>query len=495
MNFTASGIIKRAFGVSNLVNTTIITQNDKVNSLNESYRDIYQLLLDSDDDYYLTEIVIQLTPAMVNPNSTGQYIEYNVPLPADVSRLRYVDYQGGTQWMPMDKYPISMKDLSPGNPMYRWRNDGLNIIGGGTGNNLSTIRVGYYPTSATLTLPEPDLAVGATLTLAQKTALVSPVFTDTYVTGGNINQAAGSLGRVVYYNGTSIVVEDEDLGTVTTLFTGAAITRVVYYQGWIFYLQSGSLYKFQSDLMSVGTPVLVVTPGTAPDRFSILTPSMVNTPANYNPPYLLWVSDGSTTMSIYTTAGVLVNTSATGYRSFFNYLGNFYAVTTAGALLRFDGTTFAAASGVTITGIPVLQFAHSDGLSIYATIPFTTEIHQLAVAAGVGSSNQVIRGDCNISTTFNVYNGKLTYQKIDQTYVCASLVVDSVISYPNNLAPEMIEFQCAIDFLAKQQADTTEVKDRFKALFKRYQDSVKRDDYQVERVKNDYSSQNARWFQ
>jgi len=122
MNTSASQLITRALGISDLVNATNITQNDKVNSLNESYKDLYNLILDSDDDYYVTETVIAITSAMLNTTSIGQYFEYNVPVPSDAMRIRYIDYINGTQWGAMVIYPLSMKDFAPGAPMYRWRN-------------------------------------------------------------------------------------------------------------------------------------------------------------------------------------------------------------------------------------------------------------------------------------------------------------------------------------------------------------------------------------
>src|SRR6478609_6605770 len=153
MTTTASERITRALGIADLVNATNISYNDKVNSINESYKDLYNLILDSDDDYYVTEVVIPIIPAYLNPNSIGQYYEYNVPMPSDVMRLRYVDYTGMGNWEPMDKYPLSMKDYNPSVPMYRWRNGNLNIIGGST-QQLGSIRVGYYPEPQVISVPD-----------------------------------------------------------------------------------------------------------------------------------------------------------------------------------------------------------------------------------------------------------------------------------------------------------------------------------------------------
>ena len=452
--------------------------------------------MDGIDDYFVTEVVIPVTQSYLNPNSIGQYFEYNIPMPADVMRIRYIDYQGGSQWYPMDKFPMSMKDYAPSSPMYRWRNGNLNVIGGGMGAQLSSIRVGYYPAPITFNLPGPSINIGSTLTQAQQTSLVSPVFTNTYAPGGNLNNAQGTVGRVVYYNGTAIVAEDEDLLTVTTLYTGAGITQVKYYQGYVFYLQAGAIYKFQSNLTSVGTPTLVVTPGVAPTEFAILTPTVINTPANYNPPYLLWASDNSTYSTIYTTAGSVVSTTAQGYRDFFACQGYFFGVTTAGALYKFAGTTFLQASGVQIPYTSLIQDAWSDGTYIYLTVPYTTALRKITLNTALTAvlTDVVLSNDININTVWGVDNGMATYQQMDLTWTSNSLAEDTGITYPNNIVPELIAFQCALDFIAKQHGDASQVNTRYTSLFQRYKDSLRRDDYQVERIKNDYPQTNFNFF-
>lgn len=496
MNTTSSEIITRALGISDLVNATNISYNDKVRSLNEGYRDIYNLLLDSNDDYYVTEIVIPIIPAYLNQTSIGQYYEYNVPMPVDVERLRYVDYTGNNNWAPMSKYPMNIKDMNPGQPYYRWRNGNLNIIGGGYGTALASIRVGYYPTRKALSLPGNSTNIGSTLPLATRTALVSPDFTGTYVSGGNINTANGSVGRVVYYNGTSIVSEDEDLGTITTLYTGVGISQVKYYQGYVFFLQAGSLYRFYSDLTAVGVPTLIVTPGVAPTEFGILIPTVANTPVNYNPPYLLWTSDMSTFSSIYTVAGALVNTVAQGYRSFFTCQGFFFAVSPAGVLYKFTGTTFTIASGIVIPYTTTILDAWSDGVAIYFTENFTSKLvkGRLNTALTAFDTTVVLADDIYIQNFWNVDNGMATYYRTDLVWVSISLEEDTIITYPNNAVYELISYQCAIDFIAKQKGDATQVQARYASTYNSLKDSLIRDDYQVERIQSDGFYSNNGWW-
>jgi hypothetical protein len=59
--------------------------------------------------------------------------------------------------------------------------------------------------------------------------------------------------------------------------------------------------------------------------------------------------------------------------------------------------------------------------------------------------------------------------------------------YPNNLVPEIMAHRAAIDFRAKGQKDTTELKARLAELWERFRSSIKRDEYEVTRIKNAYA--------
>jgi len=494
MTTTASERITRALGIADLVNATNISYNDKVNSINESYKDLYNLILDSDDDYYVTEVVIPIIPAYLNPNSIGQYYEYNVPMPSDVMRLRYVDYTGMGNWEPMDKYPLSMKDYNPSVPMYRWRNGNLNIIGGST-QQLGSIRVGYYPEPQVISVPDSGIMVAQNLTSAQQLAVSYPVFTNVY-SGGNINQANGSLGKVVYYNSTSIVSEDEDLGTTTVLYTGVGITQVKYYQGWIFYVQAGSIFKLRTDLNSVSIPTLVVTPAFTPTLINVIIPNAANLPGFFNPPFLIWASDGTTNSNIYDiNGGVVSTTTGVAYRSFFIIDGIALATNAAGQLLKFTGTTFTTGTVIPYS-LGLILSAYTDGVAIYCSVANTTQIHKLLLntAQTAIASDYTIANNINPLVSWVVSNNRAAYQELDGTSMIISLAQDTTITYPNNIVPELLSYQCALDFIAKQHGDSSQVSTRFSSLFQRYKDSLRRDDYQVERIKNDYPTSNYNYF-
>jgi hypothetical protein len=74
--------------------------------------------------------------------------------------------------------------------------------------------------------------------------------------------------------------------------------------------------------------------------------------------------------------------------------------------------------------------------------------------------------------------------------------VDYNFSFPNNLVPEIMAYQSAVDYRAKQKQDTTELKMRLGhptggegpsiGLWQRFETSIKRDEYQPNRIRNAY---------
>ena len=103
----ASEIILRARHVADLPSSEFIDHNDELASLNESWKDIYAALLDNDDDYSVTETTLTLGPTFAVAGATNEYL---LPLPTDCDRIRYVDYRGTMDWLPMSKFNLSMKD-------------------------------------------------------------------------------------------------------------------------------------------------------------------------------------------------------------------------------------------------------------------------------------------------------------------------------------------------------------------------------------------------
>ena len=113
------------------------------------------------------------------------------------------------------------------------------------------------------------------------------------------------------------------------------------------------------------------------------------------------------------------------------------------------------------------------------------------IAFNTIGTDTVVVSNANFAPTWTNDNGMLCYTGVGGTSFGVSTQENTSFTYPNNFVPELISYQAAIDFLAKQHADTSAVEKRYAALYKRYIDSLKRDDYQVERIKNDNPQTNS----
>jgi hypothetical protein len=86
--------------------------------------------------------------------------------------------------------------------------------------------------------------------------------------------------------------------------------------------------------------------------------------------------------------------------------------------------------------------------------------------------------------------------KESQKLLAVSSFVDSDITYPANIIPEIIAFQAAIDFKTKLGMDFAGLKLRLgdpdlvpaTGLWASFKSLVKRDDYEPERIKNSRST-------
>jgi hypothetical protein len=75
---------------------------------------------------------------------------------------------------------------------------------------------------------------------------------------------------------------------------------------------------------------------------------------------------------------------------------------------------------------------------------------------------------------------------LSQTLQGFDTSVDYDFSYPNNLVPEIMAYQSAIDYRAKQNQDTDELKEKLAAKWQTFSSMIRRDDYLPTRMRNAY---------
>lgn len=443
---TASQIISRARSIADLPNSKFIESDDESDSLNESWRDIYSKLIDADDDYYLTEASLTTGTAV-----TGTDCEYLITLPTDFLKIRYLDYQiAGNAWQPVQKFPLSMKDYNPGAPYYRIKNGTLWIIWSGL-IGTGTLKLGYYPVPEFATTPNRDLAYGTSYTGATFPLVTSPVY-------------ALPLNNGVYvYNTNVIKAESVDSGTVSSptslLTTAGTRTNLVYYKGYLYWLEGGDVYRALASLTGTLTPAAVVTAGVV-SSFAVFADHI----------YYCDASNISRSNLDGSSASVLL--ASTG--SWICYCG--------GQTYYLSGTDVKRIGSAAVVQANVAACV-TDGTYLYA-LSTAGVLNRLTLSGAYAvTATDQLRSD--VATIGPVHGGRIPVITSEtQEFLAIDTVVDYTFDYPSNIVPEIMAYQCAVDFRAKQKGDTTELKARLVDLWMRFGRMAKRDDYKPGRVQN-----------
>jgi hypothetical protein len=137
MAISVASLISRALSISDHTNSSFLTQGDKHEAINESYRDAYNFLCNNNDDYFLTELEFSITSKYQLPN--------------DFLRLRALDYDDGGKWSEVKKFAINQRNALQQSgdvaPMYRLSGEYLYII---PQDVAYSMRMWYYPQPSVL---------------------------------------------------------------------------------------------------------------------------------------------------------------------------------------------------------------------------------------------------------------------------------------------------------------------------------------------------------
>jgi hypothetical protein len=475
---TAIDVRDRARSVADLPNSQLITADDELNSINETYHDVYDWLLQNDDDYFVTETTLTVTASMLSSsNLSGS--EYVVPLPADFYRLRYLDYNSNSQWMPINKGALSARDINPAEPTYRIRGAYLWLTGGLTNY---TIRIGYYPVPSNISLPLAPISFGTSYTPASFSNITCPYYI--------------GLGQTMFYvyGGTAVVCESVSTNTVgspvTIYNTAATVAQMQWYKGYL-YWQSGTANIFRGATIgaTITATTAVTSTGDVTD-FSIYKDTIYYTTTLAVKSCTLV---GGSIASLGPVTGPICPT----------FIGaSVYYVDSSG-ILRLLGSTATIMSAVrSIQSDGVVLFINDTSNNLYYATVTTITLGTLATL-----STDVL--SCHIPEV------QITTPQsaLDQTYLPVItretqqlLALGSAapfnFTYPNNLFTEVMSYQMAIDFKSKAKQDPSLLVGRLgdrdvgtgcSGLWLRFYQSIKRDDYQPGRINNRYSRPWGLW--
>jgi hypothetical protein len=129
-----SDIIAAARFYSQINNSTFFDAASELRTLNRAYRDIYERILQADDEFFVTEI--SLDPATF---TAVRPMVWDITLPADFYRLRNLIAVSGTSENQLRRKDPN--DINQGEG-YRFHNSALRIF---TGTGYNSYRLEYYP--------------------------------------------------------------------------------------------------------------------------------------------------------------------------------------------------------------------------------------------------------------------------------------------------------------------------------------------------------------
>jgi hypothetical protein len=134
----ASEIVKRARSLADVPNSQFISYSDELESMWESYKDIYSKITDTSDDYFISQSILDTSTAVqlgIN--------EWEIDMPSDMYKIRFVDFMDNGRWQNMDKFNTQSRNKSYSRPMYRFRGNKLWVIGSSYTGLPASIRVDY----------------------------------------------------------------------------------------------------------------------------------------------------------------------------------------------------------------------------------------------------------------------------------------------------------------------------------------------------------------
>lgn len=504
MPYTASSLIKYARSLADLQNSKVITYEDEINLINESYRDIYNKYIESELDYYTERVVIDITPAMVDPTSINGN-EYFVPLPINFYKLRTVSWNTGGRWQIMKKFNTDQMDDLSSEPYYRMRNSKLWLLF--PQGTVPQIKVDYYTPPQIITTPDVELSFLTDQTAIYQSSIKFPFY---------IN--ANDQDILIYSDGNLLHYQNITTGEVGPMTTSALIpeTKAIYYKGYVYFIMSPAgankqvIAKAPWNLIGlVGTTSIIIDD-------TINNNKVVDFTINNN---IIYYSMKNTITDVYTTANYDLSTSTTygllpsGIEAInitFLNDGTFIANSIDGFLTTYyyDVHDLTQYIDLQSTGFNfVTSNLTSDGTNFFiSTIQnISTSIYDYSIYKIILDKDPVtnipfvksyVQIDSDISYMgVNMY-GRAAIKANYESFVKAiTLVEDTILSYPSNEVNEIMAYQSAINYVRKQSDDkkVSMLLARLTDLWNRFIDVNKQDEFSVIRINNAYR-ENSFWI-
>lgn len=143
---TVAEILAAARQYTQITGSDWFSAADELRSVNRAYRDIYERIIDSNDEYFIKELLVPVSSLA----AVRDYV-YDYTLPADWYRLRQLRGILGTGENQLERLDPQAITQAEG---YRYFNDKLRLTFRG---EYSDFRIEYYPTPAVYTATTEDI--------------------------------------------------------------------------------------------------------------------------------------------------------------------------------------------------------------------------------------------------------------------------------------------------------------------------------------------------
>ena len=439
LQFTTKDIVERARELADLQNSDFITWSENMKLLDESYKKLYQEVININDKYYLRTITKKDLLVAERKEKEVRYI-----LPSDFYQLASIHIaNSGTQ--------ILKKAKTEDNSVCRYDiiNNTLCLYGGASSLNLE---IDYYPVPKTLTL---------------KNNVISTQIS----------------GKVLDCNKNKYLTYDSDTETVSVydLNTGSTITLDI----------SGITDTISSGLLGIKTIVLF----TDNDTYTVnIADGMIDNTTNFfgkKDGVLLYVQDDGG--MIYDEAGraymeIVLPTDVDPTLS----LGPVFSVDDASTIYWTDNDKFimsAKTDGTLIerelravTNLIKFQIINDElyyvNSDVYREDTKLVDFEDFDYFYGF---NKV-----DYDTGYGVSVGSL-YSDDVLVYSCFE---DTVLNFPNNFYFSYLAYMLAIAYKQKQNADASFLIQRSSEEYAQFLTSISRDVAENNRIQNVYNGGN-----
>lgn len=479
---SCQGIVNRAMLLSDSVNMAAVSYDDIQNSLNEGMKDLYNLLTDANDDYFMVLTTLSLANSITSPALNTN--EWLLQLPDDFYKLRFIDYNYSGTWQRMKRFSLDQRNDYNGVLQYRFQGQNLWLVGSMSSGAAVSVRIGYYPAIDPIYSPGPSVLYDTGLSDAVMAGANYPF----YVYGGrsqplpeSTTSAQPNYDGLLFSTSTGYLYYSSQKTGLTTALNSipGSYKYPIYLNGFLYYSEIGTIYAqpLNPEVPVEGSRGTVYT-GTSIDQMFIVGRDLYfidNGACKVGTPV------GISAMTASAFGGVL---ESSGVTSFHPNVGGYVHLIKGGAFLYINGVE------ITTTNPSVLV---SDGEHSFVT-NYTNnkpnKLHRLTVDMTVTTAPTILRAEivCDNVKYNSIHqprNGNIGICEYDGSGLyTASTTPDFIITYPNNLVPEILAYQLAVDIKRKMGADIADLTTRKQELYLRFMNVIRRDENTPERIRN-----------